>query len=562
MKNKEISKMFYEIADFLEIKDVRYKPRAYRRAARSIEALTEDIENIYDRGELEDIDGVGKSIAKKISEYLEAGGLKYYEDLKEDLPVDIEELTGVEGIGPKSVKKLYRELGVESLDDLETAAEKGEISQLEGFGEKMQDKILQNIEAAKAGRGRRLIGKIFPLVRNIREELRDSGVFVRMDVVGSYRRRNPTIGDVDILAVAKDPSEAMDVFCELSDTDRILAKGETKSSVVLSEGLQVDMRIVRESSYGSALMYFTGSKEHNVALRSRAKVKNWKLNEYGLFDSDGEKVSGETEEGVYGKLDMEFIPPELRENTGEIAAAEEGSLPELVEEGDVKGDLQVHTNYSDGAASLREMAEKAVDRGLDYFSVTDHGPSLKVAGGLSEDEFEEQAAEIEDVGGEVGIDILHGIEANIIGEGLDVPKDWCERFDILCAALHSRPKDPTERILSVLEEYPVDILVHPLNRRIFDRDPLDIDLDRVTAKAEEERVAIEINSQPERLDLDWQNVKKYRGELKYVISTDAHSTAEMDFMHLGVSQARKGWCESGDILNTSSLEEVRSYLNG
>ncbi len=562
MKNKEIAGILYEIADFLEIKGVDFKPRAYRKAARNIEALTEDIEGIHEDGELEEIGGVGSAIAEKISEYLETGKLEYYENLKDEVPVNITDLTNIEGIGPKSVKKLYEELGIKTLEDLERAAKDGKVAEVKGFGEKVQENILDNIESAKRGRERKLIGKIFPLVQDLESRLADADVFGQVTVVGSYRRRKPTIGDIDILAVAEEPKGAMDYFCDLEDAEKTLVKGDTKSSIVLSGGIQVDLRIVDESSYGSALMYFTGSKDHNVSLRSRAKKRDWKLNEYGLFDSEDERLAGETEKEVYKKLDTSYIPPELRENTGEIEAAAEGSLPDLVEVGDIRGDLQVHTSYTDGSTSVREMAEKASDNGLEYILISDHGPSLKVAGGITEEEFKEQREEIEKVNDELEIEVLHGLEANMGNDGLDVSGEWCEKCDILCVAMHDRPENPTERILSVFDEYPVDILVHPMGRKLLEKDPLDIDTDRVVERAEEEHIALEINAQPERLDLDWRNVKKYRGRVKYVVSTDAHSKPEMDFMHLGVSQARRGWCEREDVLNTQPLDELRSYLHG
>ncbi len=562
MKNKEISRIFYEIADFLEIKDVKYKPRAYRKAARNIEAMTEDIENVYERGELEEIDGVGEAIAGKISEYLETDKLEYYEDLKDELSIDIEGITSIEGIGPKSAKKLYEELDIKNLDELKKAAKEGEVARVKGFGEKSQENILENIEDAKKRQKRRLLGKMHPTIQDLKLRLSDNEVFDRITIVGSYRRRKPTIGDVDILALSREPKEAMDAFCGLEEVDEVLVKGDTKSSIVISGGLQVDLRIVGKSAYGSGLLYFTGSKDHNVALRSRAKEKDWKLNEYGLFDPEDEKLAGETEEQVYQELNLSYIAPELRENTGEIEVAGDDSLPDLVEEKDIRGDLQIHTNYSDGSVSVKDMAQLAEERNLEYILISDHGPSLKVASGLSEEEFRKQRHEVDKVNDEVETEILHGIEANITENGLDISEEWCEDCDMLCVAMHDRPDNPTERILSVFEDYPIDILVHPLGRKLLDREPLDLNLDRIFDKAEKENIAIEINAQPERLDLDWQNVKSHRGEAKYVISTDAHSTVEMNFMHLGVSQARRGWCEESDILNTRKIDGVRSYLNG
>lgn len=562
MKNKEVSQILYEIADFLEIKDVDFKPRAYRRAAHNIEALTEDIEEIHNRGDLREIDGVGKAISEKISEYLETGKLEYYENLKNDLPVKIEELTSIEGVGPKSVKKLYDNLDVRTIEELETAAEEGKVAKIKGFGEKVQKNILENIEAAKKGKERELLGKIDPLVQDMKERLQSKNVYEKLEVVGSYRRGKSTIGDIDILAVADDKEEGMEKFCTLEDVERVLERGETKSSVILSDGVQMDLRLIEKSSYGAGLMYFTGSKDHNVSLRKKAIERDWKLNEYGLYNSEDEKLAGETEKEVYEKLDMSFIPPELRENTGEIEAAEKNELPNLVKKEDIKGDLQTHSNYSDGSVKIEEMAKKAMGKGLEYILISDHAPSLKVAGGLDEEEFEEQGKEINEVNDELEIEVLWGIEANINENGLDIPIEWCKKLDLVCVAIHDKPENPTERILSVFDNYPVDILVHPRSRRMFSRDPLDLDLDKITKKAQEENIALEINAQPDRLDLDWQNVKKYQDRVKYVISTDAHSTVQLDFLRLGVSQARRGWCEQSNILNTQSIEDVRSYFDG
>lgn len=560
MKNREIAEILYEIADFLEMQDVEFKPRAYRRAAREIESLSEPIEDVYERGELEDIEGVGEAIAEKVAEYLETGEMKYYQELKTELPVDIEALTSVEGVGPKSARKLYEELGVEDLDDLEKAAEEGKIASIEGFGEKTQRKILDHIEQAREGQERMLIGKAFPIARDLENRMEDSDSFNRVTIVGSFRRRRPTVGDIDILATADDRTAAMDEFADMEDVREVLVKGETKTSIVISGGLQVDLRIVDSENYGAAMQYFTGSKDHNVTLRTIATKKDWKLNEYGLFDAEGNRLAGKTEESVYSKLQMDYIKPEMREDTGEVKAAAEHDLPDLVALEDIRGDLQMHTNYSDGRNSIEEMAKKAEELDHEYILVSDHGPSLRIASGIEEDEIEEQREEIKELNREYEIEILHGIEANITGDGLDVPKSECKKFDLVVAALHRDLENPTEKIVNVLRDYPVDILAHPQNRKINSREPFDLDLEKVAGVAAEESVALEINSQPERLDLDWRNVKEYRDQVKYVVSTDAHSTSELELMHLGVSQARRGWCEKENVLNTRSLEELRSYF--
>jgi DNA polymerase (family 10) len=560
MKNKEIAHILYEIADYLEMQDVEWKPRAYRKAARNIESLSRSIEEIHQEGELEEIDGVGENIAEKIAEYLETGEMEYYRELKEDLPVDIEALTAVEGLGPKKVRKIYQALEVTDLDELEEAAEKGEIAGIEGFGEKTQQKILNNIDTARKGQERMLLGKAFPIAEKLRERLEKSGKFEEITVVGSFRRRKPTVGDIDILAASSEPEKAMEEFTGMEDVEDILGEGETKSSVIISGNLQVDLRIVEEESYGAALQYFTGSIDHNVALRTIAVDKDLKLNEYGLFSSEDTKIGGETEKSVYSKLGMDYIEPELRENTGEIEAAREKELPDLVETEQVKGDLQMHTGYSDGRASVREMAEKAEELGYEYILVTDHGPSLQIANGVSEAELEEQKEEIEEVNEDLDVEVLQGVEANISRKGLDLSSEVLEELDLVVASLHNKIENPTEAIINAMKEYPVDIIAHPLNRKINSREPIDLDLEKIVETAQEENVALEINSQPARLDLPWKKVKQYRDSIKFVISTDAHSTSEMDYMHLGVSQARRGWCEKENILNTLPLEELRSYF--
>ncbi|WP_318570636.1 DNA polymerase/3'-5' exonuclease PolX [Salinigranum marinum] len=571
MKNQEIATTLREIADFLEIQEVEYKPRAYRTAARNLESLSEDIEDIYERGELEEIEGVGESISEKIAEYLETGELEYYEDLKADLPVDIEAITSVEGVGPKTAKKLYLELDVQTLDDLEHAAEEGEIADLEGFGEKSQQNILDHIDRAKESQERMLLGRAFPIARDVESRLHDADAFDQVDIVGSFRRRRPTVGDIDILATASDPKTAMERFCTHDDVKEVLSRGETKSSVVVSGDLQMDLRIVDETEYGAALVYFTGSKDHNITLRNQAIDRDWKLNEYGLFDvSDvddgegerraGERLAGETEDDVYDTLDLDWIPPELREDTGEVDAAAAGDLPNLIELDEVRGDLQLHTDYSDGSHSVREMAEAAAERDLEYILVTDHGPHAPIPSTLDQDSFEEQHADIETVNDDLDITVLKGIEAEITDSGLELSDDWYEHCDLIVAGMHSDPSDPTERVVTALQDFPVDIFAHPSNRLINEREPLDLDMETVMETAAEEDVAIEINAQPERLDLDWASVKEYRDTVSYVVSTDAHTTGELDFMHLGVSQARRGWCEAGNVLNARSHDDLLPFF--
>ncbi len=571
MKNQEIAEILREIADFLEIEEVEYKPRAYRTAARNVESLSEDVEDVYERGELEEIEGVGESISEKIAEYLETGELAYYEELKADLPVDIEAITSVEGIGPKTTKQLYQELGIQTLDDLERAAEANEIADLEGFGEKSEQNVLDHIDRAKERQERMLLGRAFPIAETVKSRLTADDAFDLVDVVGSLRRRRPTVGDVDILATASDPASAMESFCAHDDVKEVLSRGETKSSVVVSDDLQIDLRIVDAGEYGAALVYFTGSKDHNITLRNRAIDRDWKLNEYGLFDTSGvddgddaqragERLASETEEAIYDALGLSWIPPELREDTSEVDAAAAGELPDLLELGDVRGDLQMHTDYSDGTHSVREMAEAAAERDREYVLVTDHGPHAPIPSTLDRDTFEEQRADIDATNDDLDVTILQGIEAEITKEGLEIPTAWYDHCDLIVAGMHGTPSDPTALVVNAFTEFPIDIFAHPSNRLINEREPLDLDVDTVMETAAEENVAIEINAQPERLDLDWASVKEYRDTVQYVVSTDAHTTGELDFMHLGVAQARRGWCEATNALNTHSLDDLLSFF--
>ncbi|MDY6762028.1 MAG: DNA polymerase/3'-5' exonuclease PolX [Candidatus Nanohaloarchaea archaeon] len=563
MKNKAVAQLLYEIADFLEMQDVEYKPRAYRRAARNIETLSDPVEDYHERDALQEIDGVGENISDKIAEYLDTGELAYHQELKEEVPVDVEALTAVEGLGPKRVKKLYDALGITTLDELEEAAENGEIAEVEGFGEKSQQNILDHIAMAKRGQERMLLGDVFPMADELEQELQDSGAFGEACVVGSFRRRRPTVGDLDVLATADDREEAMDVFCSLSDVAEVLSRGGTKSSILLEGDVRVDLRIVDDESWGAALLYFTGSKDHNVALRKRAQQRGWKLNEYGLFEdsNEEEQVAGGTEEEVYDAFGMPYIPAELRENTGELDAAEDGDLPELVETEDIRGDLQMHTMWSDGRGSVREMAEAAAERGHEYILVTDHGPSIAVTTGIETVEgLEEQREDIDAVDDELDVEVLQGIEADVTSEGLDIPQAMVDAVDLVVASIHNVPVDPTESVVRAFDD-DADIWGHPTNRKIHEREPVELDLDRVMAAAAENDVAVEINAQPNRLDLDWQHVKEYREKVKFVVSTDAHRPQELGFMHLGVAQARRGWLEPGDVLNTRSLENLLQFFD-
>ena len=565
MKNQEIAKILYEIADLLEIEGVEFKPRAYRRAAQNIESLSVDIEELYKKGQLDKIPGVGKSIAEKIKEYLETGKVRKLEELRKKIPVDIESLSAVEGLGPRMIKTLYEKLGVKNLDDLERVCKERRLRRLKGFGEKLERKILENIQLVKQRQQQRfLLGFVLPEANAIVEELKP--YVKKISLAGSIRRRKETIGDVDILAVADEPEYVMDLFTGMKRVEKVLAKGKTKSSVRLYGGIQVDLRIVEEESFGSALQYFTGSKEHNIEVRKIAIKHGYKLNEYGLFKGE-KKIAGKDEEEVYKALGMQWIPPELRENRGEIEAALNGSLPKLVEYEDVKGDLQMHTKWSDGANTIEEMVQEAKKLGHKFIAITDHVGSLKIAGGMDEEDVKEQAKEIEKIREKYDdIYIFHGVEANIMKDGsLDVSNSLLKEVDLVLASVHSAfrmdEKEMTKRVIKAIEHEYVDIIAHPTCRIIQKREPIKLDIEKVFEAAKENDVIMEINAYPDRLDLNDIHTKMaIEMGIKISIGTDAHSKDHLKFYELGVAVARRGWAEKKDIINTYSIEELRKLF--
>lgn len=560
MKNQEIAKILYEIADLLEIEGVEFKPRAYRKAAQNIESLSVDIEELYKKGQLEKIPGVGKSIAEKIKEYLETGKVKKLEKLRKKIPVDIESLSAVEGLGPKMIKVLYEKLGVKNLDDLERVAKQRRIRRLKGFGEKIEKKILEGIEIARQRQHRFLLGFVLPEAKAIMEELKP--YVEKISLAGSIRRRKETIGDVDILAVSSQPEKVMDIFTSMKRVEKVLAKGITKSSVRLHGGIQVDLRIVGKESFGSALQYFTGSKEHNIEVRKIAIKLGYKLNEYGLFKGF-ERIAGRDEEEVYKALGMQWIPPELRENRGEVEAALNKSLPKIVEYGEVKGDLQMHTKWSDGANTIEEMIIEAKKLGHKFIAITDHVGSLKIAGGMDEEKVMEQAKEIEKLRERFDdIYIFHGIEANIMKDGsLDVSNSLLKQVDVVLASVHSafrmEEKEMTARVIKAIENEYVDILAHPTCRIIQKREPIKIDMEKVLEVAKDNGIIMEINAYPDRLDLNDIHTKMAIDMgVKVSIGTDAHNKEHLKFYELGTAVARRGWAKKEDVINTYSVEKL------
>jgi len=569
MKNQDIAKILYEIAIYLEMDNVQFKPRAYEKAANSIEALEDDVSDIYKRGGLKalmEIPGVGASIAEKIEEMIKTGKCRYHEELKKKIPVDVESLTSIEGLGPKKIKILYQKLKIKTIEDLEKVAKEGKIRKLEGFGEKSEEKILKGIEFHKMSKGRFLLGYALPMIREIEKKLQSLDFVEKAVVAGSTRRMKETIGDADILVISKKPQKVMDFFTTMPDVLDIISKGETKSSVKFKNGLNSDLRVVPPESFGAALQYFTGNKDHNVALRKIAISKGYKLNEYGVFKGN-KQIAGKTEEDVYKVLGLKWMEPELRENTGEIEAAMKNKLPKLIGYKDLKGDCQTQTNWTDGQNSIKEMAEAAKKYGLEYISINDHTKSLAMTGGLDERKLMKQMKEIEKLNKQLnGITILKGAEVNIMKDGkLDINNETLKQLDVVGIAVHSHFNMPrnemTKRIISAMENEHADILYHPTGRIIHQREPYDVDIEKIIEAAKRTGTILEVDAYPDRLDLKDEYIKKaIMGGCKIIIDSDAHSVLHFKYLEYGIAQARRGWAESKHVINTKPLKEFLSSL--
>lgn len=569
LTNIEVAAILYEVADLLEIKGVRFRPRAYRRVAQAIETIPEDIGDIARDGRLEEIPGVGKSIAEKINEIVETGRLAYLDSLQEGLPEGVQDLTRIEGVGPKRALALTQDLGIRSIDDLEQAVIAGRIRDLPGFGEKTEQNILAGIQMSKLAGKRHLLGYILPVARDIEERLSSLEAVGKVTLAGSIRRMRETIGDLDLLITSRHPEDVMEAFSTFPGVSRVLARGPTKISVVLETGLQVDLRVVGDEHYGAALQYFTGSKEHNIALRKLAISRNWRLNEYGLVDlTTGKVIASEDEAEIYRALGLHWIPPELREDRGEIEAAEAGSLPDLIDYGAVRGDLHVHTTWSEGVHSIEEMVEAAETLGYAYIAICDHAETLHVARGLSPERLADQMREIERINreGESDFTILTGTECNIdMDGGIDLPDNVLADLDVVVASVHSGFKQPehkmTDRVVSAMHNDHVDIIGHPTGRILLSREPYQINLEAVFEAAADLGVLMEINAFPGRLDLSDVNCRLARSfGLQFSLGSDAHRRENLRYMEFGVATARRGWLSAGDIVNTRSLEDLRRVL--
>jgi DNA polymerase (family X) len=571
MQNSEVAKVLSEISEYLEMQEERsFRSRAYRKAAETIGDLDENLEGIYNRDGLKgltDIPGVGASIAEKIEELLSTGKLKYYESLKKETPIRLDELTRIEGLGPKSIKRLHEKLGVKNLDDLEKAAKAGKIRSLEDFGEKSEENILQGIEFQRKHGTRVILGYIMPFAEVLRERLDGVPGTSKVTIAGSYRRRKETVGDLDILVVSKKSEKIMDYFVNQKEVDRVLAHGPTKSSVRLSTGIDVDLRVVPSESYGAALAYFTGSKAHNVAMREIAQSKGMKLNEYGLYK--GKKmVAGGSEKEVYEALGLKYVEPEMREDLGELELSWKGKLPKLISYGALEGDLQVQSDWTDGKDSIHSLAKAAMNAGLQYIAITDHTKRLAMTNGLDEKRLRLQMKEIDAINKKLRgkFTVLKGSECDILKDGaLDLPDEVLKDLDVVGISVHSyfnlSKPDQTKRIIRAVENPHADILFHPTGRLINKRKAYDVDIDAIVDAAKKTKTILEINAFPDRTDLKDEYIRKcVDTNVKMSINSDAHSVNHFGYLDLGVAQARRGWAGRSDIINAWPLAKCLSYL--
>lgn len=566
MKNQEIAQLLFEIGDFLEIQEIPFKPQAYQQAAVAIDNLEEDISQIYkEKGikGLKEINAIGESIALKIEEYLKTGRIKYFEELKKTTPVDVDDLTKVEGLGGKRIKRLYKELGIKTLKDLTKAAEEHKIAPLFGFGEKIEKNILEGIKFLKKSKGRFLLRDVLDDVVRIENKFKKMSGVDKVSVAGSVRRRKETVGDIDFLIAIKDGSDKyliekiMNTFVSMEEVVKIVNKGETKSSIKTKQGLDMDLRLVPSSSFGAALQYFTGSKEHNIFLRRLAIKQGLKLNEYGLFKNE-RKIKGETEEEIYERLGMDWIPPELREGEDEIELARNHKLPNLIELSDIKGDFHCHSNWNGGENSIRELAEKAISLGYGFLGIADHTKTLKIENGLDEKRIKEQRKEIDRINKEfidknIKFKVLQGSEVDILKNGeLDINNETLKTLDYVSISIHSNFKmtnqEMTKRIIKAMSNPYVKIFNHPTGMILGKREGYSVNMEEVMKKAKEKNIALEINSY--RLDLNYQLAKiaKKMG-IKIAIGSDAHNIKELSDMRFGVYQARRAGLEKKDIIN-------------
>ncbi len=598
-KNSEVAKIFREIAFILQTEDEKksepniiFKIRSYNKAADEIQNLSSDIGDIYKKDKLKGllkIPSIGKAIASKLEEYITTGKIHYYDELKEKLPVDVSQFFGLEGIGPKTIKTLYSYLGIKNISDLEKAALEGKIRSIPGFSQKKEELILKKIQFFKKSGGRRLIGEVYPLVRRIEERLSGNTGVKQAVAVGSFRRMKETIGDIDYLVSViseKDGNNIIDYFVNMPEVKEIIGRGSSKAFVKLNNGIDADLLVVPEESFGAAMQYFTGSKEHGVAMRKIAISEGLRLNEWGIFDKQNHRVAGATEEEVYRVLGLDWIPPEMRENRGEIKIAkmekkgiekeDNVRLSQLIAYDDLKGDLQVHSNYTDGTMSIEEMALNARDRfGLSYIAISDHTKSLRLTNGLDEKQLLNQANTIAEINDKIKINnnsknkhfrILSSAEVNILKDGsLDISNNVLDKLDIVGAAIHSHFSLPIElqtaRLISAAQNPSIDIIFHPTGRIINQREGYPVNISKLIEVANESNTILEIDAHYNRLDLKDEFIRMaIENNVKLVIDSDAHHPLHYAFLIFGIGQARRGWAKKSDILNTLSAKELLDSL--
>ena len=582
MENLDVSRVLTTLADLLEIQGANpFRIRAYRNAVNTVNSLSRPLAAMVEAGEdLTKLPGVGKTVAHHIIEFLKTGRITRLEEVSAEIPVTLVELVRLDGVGPKKAKKLFEQLGVKTVDDLAEQLDAGTVRELDGFGRKSAEKIKRSIEDHRKHSGRFQIHEVEKLIAGVLEHMAHAPGVDKIELAGSLRRRKETIGDVDILARHEgDGTPVVDHFVGFDGAARVLGAGPTKGSIVLHSGLQVDLRVIPGRSFGAALQYFSGSKEHNVAVRTLAVRKGLRVNEWGVFrlpedvdpatvgKEDGERLAGDTEEGVYEVLGMSWVPPALRENRGEVEAAVADSLPELVSLEDIRGDLQMHSTWSDGKVSLEEMTRACRDLGYEYLAVTDHSQAMAMVQGLTPERAREQWEEVEEVRRRVtGIDLLRSAEVDILKDGsLDMPDEILDGLDLVVISVHSfMDQDKTtmtERVLKAMMHPTVDILAHPTGRLINRREPYALDVESILEAASELGVAVELNANPTRLDFS--DVHVHRAKelgVPVVISTDAHAPAALQNMRFGVDQARRGWLEAADVLNTRSAKEFSKWV--
>ena len=560
--NQELAKIFNSMANYLEMDEVSFRSNAYRKVAVVLETLGQDVEEIE---KLENISGVGKHIAQKIEEYLKTGKIEDYEKLKKETPIKLEEIIAVEGMGIKKAKILYEKLKVKNLKDLEKVAKNHKIALLEGFGEKSEKNILQGITFLKRSKGRFLLNEADDAVRTIFRRLEKLKEIEKISIAGSLRRRKETIGDIDILAISKNSEKVMAFFVSMPEVIKIWSQGPTRSSIRLQEGIDVDLRVVPAKSYGSALQYFTGSKEHNIITRKIAISKGLKLNEYGVFKKT-QFLAGKTEEEVYNTIGLEWIPPELRESELDFK-----KIPSIIESKDIRGDLHCHSDWNGGNDSIETIAERAIKMGYEYIGISDHTQFLKIEHGLNEKQLLKQKKEIDEINSKFKIQnskfkILWGCEANILTDGsVDISDEILKQMDYVIASVHSSLKmdkdEMTQRIIKAMKNPNIDIIAHLTGRLLQKREECKIDLDQILKVAKETGTILEINSSPIRLDLKDSNIKKAKKlGIKMIISSDAHDISQLDIIKFGVDQARRGWAEKKDIINTQPLSKLLKHF--